>query len=137
MANGGWHGTQEEWEKAEYPLPVLDPVFEQFACANGFQLSRNGKDWPERSLRKDMPLSSMIQVFRSRLDKDAWKVWLVCSEDRGNERYWKQQMIAEDISGDQLSSSISLFLEEGLRDLVTWNQSPEEFEFATKLGTAD
>jgi hypothetical protein len=134
MANGGWFGTQEEWEQAERPLPSLDPTLEQFANENGFELSRNGKDWPDRSLRKDMPLSSLLQVFRSELEADAWNVWVVCSDDRGAERYWKQEMIAKGITGEELKARLDLLLVEGLEFLKTWNARPQELEFATKIG---
>ena len=134
MANGGWYGTQDEWEQAERPLPTLDPIFYQFAVDHGFKLSKNGKDWPERSLRTDMPLSSLLQVFRVNLDNDAWNVWAVCSQDRGAERYWKQQMIAQDITGEDLTARLNVLLEQGLQRLITWNARPEELEFATKIG---
>jgi hypothetical protein len=133
MANGGWYGTQEEWERAERPLPSLDPVFKQFAETHGFRLSKNGKDWPERSLKKDMPLSSLLQVFRVDLDKDAWKVWAVCSQDRGAERYWKQQMVADNITGEELTARLNVLLDQGLERLTDWNAHPEELEFATRI----
>jgi len=133
MANGGWYGTQGEWDAAEHPLPLLDPIFKEFAEAHGFALSKNHKDWPERSLRADMPLASLIQVFRVDLDTDAWNVWAVCSEDRGGERFWKQDLIADGITGGELSALLKALLEEGLSRLVEWNARPQDLEFATKL----
>jgi len=133
MANGGWYGTQDEWESAEQPLPILDPIFEQFATAHLFELSKNAKDWPERSLHKEMPLNSLLQVFRAELEADAWNVWAVCSQDRGDERFWKQSMIARGITSNQLSASLNALLEEGLDYLAHWNAHPQDLEFATKL----
>jgi hypothetical protein len=113
---------------------LLDPIFEDFAGGNGFALSKNGKDWPERSLRADMPLASLIQVFRVDLNADAWKVWAVCSEDRFGEHFWKQALIADGVTGGLLSATLNSLLNEGLTRLVDWNARPEDLEFATKLG---
>lgn len=134
MANGGWYGTQREWDLAEQPLPALDPALEEFAAIHAFRISKNAKDWPERSLKKDMPLSSLLQIFRVDLEMDSWKVWAVCSEDRVRERFWKQAIIADGVTGDQLSASLVSLLERGLDRLLEWNECPQDFEFATKLG---
>src|SRR5271156_1700038 len=95
MANGGWSGSREAWDQIERPLPSLDPIFQSFAERHGFVLSKNSKDWPERSLLKQMPLPSLIQVFRAAPEGDSWNAWAVCTEDRGSDRYWKREMLAE------------------------------------------
>ena len=51
MANEGWHGTQEEWGRIERPLLELDPVIDDFAKRARLAVTKNLKDWPERSLR--------------------------------------------------------------------------------------
>jgi len=134
MANGGWYGTDEEWRSAEAPLPELDALIAEFGNAHGFAISKNAKDWPDRSLRKPMPLESMLQIFRAELETDAWKVWAVCSEDRGDRRYWKQELIANGVTSDELKKSLAGFLERGLQRLIEWNAKPDQLEFATMLG---
>lgn len=134
MANGGWYGTQAEWDAAERPLSSLDPIFEEFAKANGFALSKNLKDWPERSLRANMPLASLLQVFRGSLDANAWKVWAVCSDDRGDRRYWQQAFIADGVTDNQLSAGLKTYLVEGLGRLTAWNAQPQDLVFATRIG---
>jgi len=134
MANGGWYGTQAEWDAAEHPLPLLDSTFEAFAEANGFEFSKNHKDWPERSLKAHLPLASLIQVFRIDLNVDAWKVWVVCYEDRDGDRFWKEALLAGSITGSRLSVRLKGLLDEGLGRLVEWNARPQDLGFVTKLG---
>jgi len=133
MANGGWYGTQEEWDAAEHPLPQLDPILRDFAEKNGLTLSKNYKDWPERSLKAHMPLASLIQIFRVSLIADAWKVWVVCSEDRDGERFWKQGFVANGITGNELTLTLETLLQEGLARLTDWNARPQDLEFGTRL----
>jgi hypothetical protein len=44
MANGGWHGTEEEWQRREAPLLSIDPILEQFALEHGFAVSNKRTD---------------------------------------------------------------------------------------------
>jgi hypothetical protein len=46
MANGGWYGTDEEWQRLEGPLLGIDPVLEQFALEHGVAVTKNHKDSP-------------------------------------------------------------------------------------------
>ena len=135
MANGGWHGTQPEWAAAEYPLPSLDPILTDFAKTNGLTLYKNYKDWPERSLKASMPLSSLIQIYRVDLISDAWRAWVVCSEDRSGERFWKRTFVADGITSHELTLRLESLLREGLTLLVEWNVRPQDLEFATKLAS--
>lgn len=137
MANGGWYGTEEEWRQAEEPLVRLDLRMEQFAAQHGFTLSRNHKDWPDRSLRKEAPLSCMIQIWRGRLEADEWKVWAVCSEDRGQERFWKRALLADNVPAEQLGASLEALLAQGLAHITRWSADPGSLEFATKLQPLD
>lgn len=50
MANGGWYDSKEEWQRIEAPLLEVDSIFEVFAAENGLAVSKNHKDWPERSI---------------------------------------------------------------------------------------
>jgi len=133
MANGGWYGTREEWEQAEAPLRRLDPVIERFAKAHGFGLLANYKDWPSRHLEKAMPLSCLLQVWRAELTEDAWNLWACCSEDRGKKRFWRQELLGDRISMDELEASIEPLLEAGLKWLKVWSANPQTLEFATYL----
>lgn len=51
MGNGGWYGTEEEWKRIESPLIEIDPIIDEFAREEGLRVTKNLKDWPERSLR--------------------------------------------------------------------------------------
>lgn len=49
MANGGCFNEQQ-WQKLEMPLLAVDSIISEFAEANGLEVTRNHKDWPERSI---------------------------------------------------------------------------------------
>ena len=133
MANGGWYGTEEEWREAEAPLLPLDERVDRFAVEHGFTLTRNHKDWPERSLTKDGRLECLIQIWRAELETDEWNVGAVCSEDRGRKRYWKRKRLADRITAEQLGASLDTLLAEGLELVTAWSSNPDSLEFATKL----
>ena len=50
MANGGWYGTKEEWQRIEKPLLEIDSIVDDFANELSLSVSKNHKDWPERSI---------------------------------------------------------------------------------------
>jgi hypothetical protein len=135
MANGGWYGSEQEWEQAESPLRSLDDMIERFAREHGLALTKNQKDWPSRHLTREGPVSCLLQVWRADLTADSWDVWAVCSQDRGRERYWKQEMLAERIPMAQLRDDLEQLLSKGLGRLDRWSAHPASLEFATKLET--
>ena len=90
MANGGWYGTQELWERLQAPLLTIDAMLDHFAEAHGLLLSKNAKDCPERSLRWGDNPGCLIQIYPESEDGPTWNLWLCCSEDRGGSRYWRR-----------------------------------------------
>ncbi len=62
MGNGGWYGSEEEWSRIEVPLTHLDTELDRFARKHGLAVTRNAKDWSERSLGpgRSMPNSGLL-----------------------------------------------------------------------------
>jgi hypothetical protein len=133
MANGGWYGTEEEWQRLEAPLLSIDLALEQFASEHGFAVSKNHKDNPERSIRWGTNPSCLIQIYLEHDSGPTWNLWLCCSEDRGDSRYWRKEMPIRDEPIEGFRERLPNLLEDGFKQLEEWKAQPEELEFATKL----
>ncbi|HEV7352183.1 MAG TPA: hypothetical protein VGN74_03540 [Brevundimonas sp.] len=133
MANGGWYGTQEEWVRLEAPLLELDPVIAAFADEHSLALSKNHKDWPERSIRWGANPSCLIQLYLADSNLVLWHLWLCCAEDRGSERFWRQDRLVDGQQMPDFGPHIRNLLDEGRRRLERWRAAPEELEFATRI----
>lgn len=133
MANGGWYGTREEWERLEAPLLELDPVIYSFANEHSLALSKNHKEWPERSLAWGQSPSCLMQLYLADPETLKWHLWLCCTEDRGRDRFWRQERI---IDGQQIAAfapRILGLLKEGYRRLEEWRAAPDQLEFTTRI----
>jgi len=133
MANGGWYGTPEEWQRLEGPLLTIDPVLERFAARHDIELLKNEKEVPGRALRWGDNPSFLIQVFLADEAALTWNLWLCCAEDRDDSRYWLNDYAVRDQSIESFGSQLDMLLEEGFTCLKAWGANPEQLEFATKL----
>lgn len=133
MANGGWHGTPEEWQRLEAPLLTIDPVLEGFARTHGLALSKNAKESPERSLRRDGNPSFLIQVYLQSETAPSWNLWLCCSEDREGNRYWRHDFAIRGETIAAFQEQLPTLLERSFNRLQSWGAAPDQLEFATKL----
>ena len=133
MANGGWHGTPEEWQRLEGPLLAIDHLLEQFARTHGLELSKNAKDSPERSIRWGNNPSFLIQVYLENEAGPSWNLWLCCSEDRSDTRYWRKDFPVRDERVESFQERLPALLEESLNQLLAWGANSDELEFATKI----
>ena len=133
MANGGWHGTCEEWQRLEAPLVALDPVLNQFAAAHKLAMSKNAKNSPERSLHWGDNPRFLIQLYLASEAGPSWNLWLCCSEDRGESRYWRQDFAIEGQPVQAFQDQLPTILMDGLNQLKVWGANPDQFEFATRL----
>lgn len=133
MANGGWYGTKEEWERLEAPLLALDPVIASFADEHSLALSKNHKDWPDRSMRWGQNPSCLIQLYLADAASISWHLWLCCAEDRGRERFWRQERLIDGKQTPLFEAQIPNLLNEGRRRLEEWRAAPDQLEFATTI----
>ena len=133
MANGGWYGTTEEWQRLEEPLLSIDPVLERFAATHDIELLKNEKDAPGRALRWGNNPNFLMQVFLADEAALTWNVWLCCVEDRDDRRYWLHDYPVRDQSIESFGSQLNMLLGQGFARLKTWEAHPEQLEYATKL----
>ena len=67
MANGGWYGTKEQWNRLAAPLVEIDPAISRFANDMRLSVSKNLKYCPGRSISSGQsPRRAGIQSLFSR-----------------------------------------------------------------------
>jgi len=133
MANGGWYETQAEWERLEAPLLRVDPLIADFAVERSVRLTKNNKDWPERSLKWGEQPSCLIQLYLAEQEALTWNLWLCCSEDREGERFWRKDFLVQERRMDEFAANLPALLAQGFARVNRWADAPEQLEFATKL----
>ena len=133
VANGVWHRTEQEWAHIEKPIKLLDHEIARFADKHGINISKNKKDWPERSLRWGNDIQCLIQVYLADQDTLTLNLWICASQDRGKQRYWKREFLIHEAQVSDVENSLFGVLELGKQRLDLWSAHPEELEFATEL----
>jgi hypothetical protein len=134
MANGGWYRTDEEWTRIEEPLLRLDADLDRFARKHGLALTKNHKDWPERSLTwKKGDVHCLIQVYLVDESGLSFNLWISAYQDRGERRFGKQETPRKEAQAAELEEGWFEVLEAQKRKVDDWAMRPEELEFATNI----
>jgi hypothetical protein len=76
--------------------------------------------------------SCLIQLFLES-DRPSWNLWLSCSEDRGDSRFWRNDFVIGDQKIAEFADRLPQLLEESFNLLNRWRVEPEQLESATKL----
>ena len=133
MANGGWYGPKEEWDRLEEPLVELDPVIASFVASGEMRISKNQKESPERSIWWGLSPRCLIQIFLADQAALTWNVWVCCSQDRSGSRFWKTAFLVKSRPAAEFSDRVPELLIEGRELLLQWSAHPEMLEFATNI----
>ncbi len=133
MGNGGWYGSVEEWRRIEAPIKSLDPELERFATLHSIPITRNHKDWPERSIVWDNGVRCLIQLYLNDVETLGVNLWICASQDRGRDRYWKREFLCKGASVEVVAPCFSEFLSTAKSKLDHWSSHPDMLEFATKI----
>ncbi len=133
MANGGWYGTQEEWDRLEKPLLALDPIIEKFATTKNHTVTKNLRDWPERSITWGDDVRCLVQLNLADEKAITFNLWLCASQDRGPRRYWKREMPIKEKQIEVFAHSLHEHLSEGYQKLLEWSKNTHEMELAGEL----
>ncbi len=134
MANGGYFDEQQ-WQKLEKPLFAIDPIINEFAKTKGLEVTRNQKDWPERSIVwHENDVRCLIQLYLASEELVTYNLWLCASQDRGNGRFWKQESPVKNQPVSEFSSQLAELLGEGREKLLSWSNNPSVMEYATGIG---
>ncbi len=113
--------SAEDWERIETPLHALDPDLDAYARSNEMELSKNFKDWPERSLRwRSDEVDRHIQVVLGDEQNLLYHVWLVASQDREEGPYLKRASVANGLTIDVLENKLEPLLDQARDLLNSW-----------------
>ena len=127
MANGSYWQTKAEWQRVEEPLLRLDSALSEFAAQFGLQLTKNHKDWPERSIEWGTRVRLLIQVYLADAESLTFNLWLCASQDRGGKRFWRQETPIQSKPVSDFQSSFASLLLEGKAKLEGWSEADLEF----------
>jgi len=92
MANG-FHRSNESWERIESPLKILDHTLNEFASRNRLILTKNERDWPNRSFRWGQQPNLLIEIFLESEKELTYTMWVSASDERSREEYWKHKTL--------------------------------------------
>ena len=133
MANGGWYGTKEEWDRLEKPLLDIDPIIYKFAHSNSLSVTKNYKDWPERSITWGTDIRCLLQLYLVDKEKLTFNLWLCASQDRGKKRFWKQENAIEEKCVEEFKENLLETLQKSHDKLIQWSGNKELLTFAVEL----
>lgn len=124
----GFQGPRNVWEKMEAHFLRIDPLLERFAKAHSASIGKNYHNWPERSLIwSSGQLRKLIQIYLKDEDHETYCLWLCVSEDRDAKRFWKQQMLLDNVSWNEVHGNLEHHLEEGCKIVQAWSSADLEF----------
>ena len=130
MANG-FHGSKAQWERLEMPLRALDSDLQTFSKRSGIPLSSGGKNGPDRSLAWGESIRRLIQIYVAEEEAPTYNFWVCAVEDRGGERYWRQEFLRKSVPIGDIAIDLPGLLERGRVLLESWTS--ETLQFATTL----
>jgi hypothetical protein len=136
MANGGYFDEQQ-WQELEGPLLILDPVISEFAASYGLKVTRNKKDWPERSIEwSNNKVRCLIQIYLATEESPLFTIWFSASRDKFGKRYWKHETPIKGQPISEFTDRLPELLREGREKLIAWSNDPSTLEYATNTDWA-
>jgi hypothetical protein len=128
----GFQGSNHDWNRMERPLLKIDPTLASFASLHHLSESANYHNWPERSLVWSSDgIRKLIQVYLEDAKDLTLNLWISASEDRGSERFWKQQFLRKAVPLHELERDLPQLLSNAKETLDSWSGS--DLERATTL----
>jgi hypothetical protein len=132
MANG-FHGSESEWQRLETPLQPLDERMLAFANRHGMTFDR-GRRWPDRSLEWwGDSIRRYIQIYVKNEAALTYNMWLCASEDRGRDRYWKQEFLKDGVPASEIDEQLDDLLDHARTLLESWDSNSLEFAIQISL----
>jgi hypothetical protein len=128
----GFYGPKKDWERVEAPLLQIDAILASFAALHGLTGRANYHNWPERSLLwSSNGIRKLIQIYLEDENDLTFNLWISASEDRGRERFWKQQFFKNAAPFQEIEKDLPQLLSTAKETLDTWTSG--DLEFATAL----
>jgi hypothetical protein len=118
----GFQGSTHDWDRMEAPLLKIDPMLASFANLHHLTKSANYHKWPERSLVWSSDgVRKLIQIYLEDEKSLTLNLWISASEDRGSERFWKQQFLRKAVPLQELERDLSQLLSNAKETLDAWS----------------
>jgi hypothetical protein len=131
----GFYGSNHDWDRMEAPLLKMDAILASFAALHGLTGRANYHDWPERSLLwSSNRIRKLIQIYLEDEKGPTFNFWISASEDRGPERFWKQQFLKKAAPIQEIERDLPQLLSTAKETLDTWTSGDLEFATALKRG---
>jgi hypothetical protein len=124
----GFHGSKGEWARLTAPLEVLDPALEAFAQEHGFELSRNARNWPERSVRWGTPVGRLIEIFLADEERLTWNLGICAYESKAEGQHWKRRAILKGVPIEEIAQNLPRLLRDAHALVTSW--SSEDLDLA-------
>jgi len=126
MANGGIWATDAEWRRVEAPLREVDAAIGDFAAEFGLRVTKNQKDWPERSIAWGDAIRRLIHLYLADEKALTFNLWLCAYQDRDGSRYWKREHLINAQPVHEFKDSLAQLLREGREKLEGWSEQDLE-----------
>jgi len=117
----------------EKPLLKLDPTLNKFAKEHGLFVTKNKKDWPERSIAWGTNVRCLIQIYLASENSGTFNLWLCASEDKNNARFWKHETPIKSLPIEAFENELYELLKSSFVKLKNWANDCSSLEFSTKL----
>jgi len=117
----GFYGSKGEWVRLTAPLEAIDGVLEAFAKEHGLELSRNARNWPERSFRWDAPVERLIQIYLSDDERLTWSLWICAYASRPDGQYWKREALLEGVPIEEIAQDLPRLLRDAHARVTAWS----------------
>jgi hypothetical protein len=75
----------------------------------------------------------LIQLYLADAETLGINLWICASQDRGSDRYWKQEFLCKAAEISDVAPHLPELLNTAKTKLNEWAADPEHLEFATKI----
>ena len=117
----------------EAPFREIDKELFVFARTYRMQISKNYHNWPERSLRwSSNGIDTLIQVYLQDEKRLTNCVWICGSQDREQQRFWKNAFLRKNVAWAEVCDGISESLATAYKIVESWVSS--DLEPSTQIG---
>ena len=123
----GFHGSKEQWERLEAPLPTIDNNLRSFAHSKNLDIDKNYHNWPSRSLEwENKGIKRKIQIYLENQNQKTYNLWLCAYRDKDNTRYWKNEFLKKNVLFSEISGNIEELLKKSFSTVESWTEKDLE-----------
>ena len=123
MPNGRGYSDQE-WDKIEGPLRVLDEVLKQYAHTHQMEFEANYHGIPmRRIMRREGNLFKAIDVFVKDYKKPTYSIVASVWEDRVKDRYFKDEFLPVELFPPLSPAEVVSFIEKMALIASVWTSA--------------